>query len=280
MSGIIDRLKSVEGVTSAQVRGEPEVRSDAGGPADGDRTSPPRTANFARVIAVLVVISIALFGWRFWNRHTENRSSRRGQAAPGTVDASSPVEGRQLASSDRQPSPAAEPSLPVPQADSKATVAEEQPPVSASSGPDGAAAGSNLTGPHSAGPIPVAPESPPQGEQSSGAADTLSGEAYVSGEMTGTEGTSSSTIPVSQEPMKTPRTVELVLTPQEDQKTKSFLLGLKVSGVYKDAGGYVALIDGRECQKGDAFGQIEIVQITSQRVTFAYSGKRYHLPIR
>ena len=280
MSGIIDRLKSVEGVTSTQLGAEPDVRSDAGGPADADRTLPPRTANFARVIAVLVVVSIALFGWRFWNRYARDRSSRREQTAPVTVDASSPVEGRQLASSDGQPSPAAEPSLAVPQADGMAAAAEEQHPVSASSSPDGAAAGSNLTGPHSESPIPVAPESPSQSEQSSDVADTSSGEAYVSGEKTGTEGTPSSTPPVSQGPMKTPRTVEPALTPQEDQKTKSFLLGLKVSGVYKDARGYVALIDGRECQKGDTFGQIEIVQITSQRVTFACSGKRYHLPIR
>jgi hypothetical protein len=280
VSGIIDRLKSVEGVTSAQLGGEPDVRSDAGGPADADRTLPPRTANFTRVVAILVVISIALFGWRFWNRHTENRSSRSEQTALVTVDASSPVEGRQLASSDARPAPPAEPSLAVPQADSMAAAVEEQPLVSALSGPDGAAASSNLTGPHSAAPIPVAPESPSQGGQSSDVADTSSGEAYVSSEKTGTEGTPSSTPPVSQGPMKTPRTVEPALTPQEDQKTKSFLLGLKVSGVYKDARGYVALIDGRECQKGDTFGQIEIVQITSQRVTFACSGKRYHLPIR
>jgi hypothetical protein len=69
-------------------------------------------------------------------------------------------------------------------------------------------------------------------------------------------------------------------TPEEDERAKSFLRALKISGVYSDAGGYAVLIDGRQCQKGSKLGQVKIVQITSHRVTFGYKEKRYHLPIR
>jgi hypothetical protein len=69
------------------------------------------------------------------------------------------------------------------------------------------------------------------------------------------------------------------LTPEEDARTKSFLLNLKVSGVYKDANGYVALVDGRGFKKGDKLGQAEIAEISSGRITFAFKGKRYNLRI-
>jgi hypothetical protein len=75
-------------------------------------------------------------------------------------------------------------------------------------------------------------------------------------------------------------TAEQVLTPQEDQRTKTFLLNLKVAGVYRDADGCVALINGRAFQKGDRIGQVDILEIASERVTFGYKGKRYLLPIR
>jgi len=71
-----------------------------------------------------------------------------------------------------------------------------------------------------------------------------------------------------------------LLTPEEDQRTKSFLLSMKLNGVYKDADGYIALINGHGFREGDRVGQTEIERITSERITFGYKGKKYHLPIR
>ena len=70
------------------------------------------------------------------------------------------------------------------------------------------------------------------------------------------------------------------LTAEEDQRVKSILLSLKVTGVYRDASGYLAFIEGRKLQKGDKIGDIEIAQIASQRITFAFKGKRYNLRLR
>jgi hypothetical protein len=84
-------------------------------------------------------------------------------------------------------------------------------------------------------------------------------------------------VPTAKSPVVAPALE--VLTPEEDARTKSFLLNLKVSGVYKDANGYVALVDGRGFKKGDKLGQAEIAEISSGRITFAFKGKRYNLRI-
>lgn len=84
--------------------------------------------------------------------------------------------------------------------------------------------------------------------------------------------------PKSEMPFRAP--AREILTPQEDARTKDFLLNLKVSGVCKDANGYAVLINGRQYRKGAKIEQIEIAEIASNRITFAYKGKRYHLPIR
>lgn len=65
-----------------------------------------------------------------------------------------------------------------------------------------------------------------------------------------------------------------------DAPVKAFLRSLSVTGVYQDAAGYIAFINGRALQEGDELGQVQIVEIRSGRITFAREGKRYVLPLR
>lgn len=71
-----------------------------------------------------------------------------------------------------------------------------------------------------------------------------------------------------------------VVTVEEDERTKRILRDLKVTGVYRDANGYLAFINGRELQKGDKIGPIEIAEIASERITFTVKRKRYILRLR
>jgi hypothetical protein len=66
----------------------------------------------------------------------------------------------------------------------------------------------------------------------------------------------------------------------DDAPTKAFLRTLTVTGIYQDASGYIAFINGRALQKGDRIEQVEIAEITSGRITFAHEGKRYILHLR
>jgi hypothetical protein len=65
----------------------------------------------------------------------------------------------------------------------------------------------------------------------------------------------------------------------DDAPTKAFLRTLTVTGIYQDASGYIAFINGRAMQEGDKIEQVEIAEITSGRITFAHKGKRYVLPL-
>jgi hypothetical protein len=67
---------------------------------------------------------------------------------------------------------------------------------------------------------------------------------------------------------------------QDDAHVKAFLRSLTVTGVYQDATGYIAFINGRALAEGDEIGQVKIEEITSGRVTFAHQGKRYILRLR
>lgn len=69
-------------------------------------------------------------------------------------------------------------------------------------------------------------------------------------------------------------------TTEEDQRIKEVLLGLKVTGVYRDARGYQAVIDGHEFREGEKLGEVEIAEITPKGVAFAFKGKRYRLGLR
>ncbi|MDP2897911.1 MAG: hypothetical protein Q8Q12_15360 [bacterium] len=66
----------------------------------------------------------------------------------------------------------------------------------------------------------------------------------------------------------------------DDAPTKAFLRTLTITGIYQDASGYIAFINGRAMQEGDKIEQVEIAEITSGRITFAHKGKRYVLPLR
>jgi len=66
----------------------------------------------------------------------------------------------------------------------------------------------------------------------------------------------------------------------DDAPTKAFLRTLTVTGIYQDAGGYIAFINGRAFQEGDKIEQVEIAEITSGRIAFAHKGKRYILHLR
>lgn len=66
----------------------------------------------------------------------------------------------------------------------------------------------------------------------------------------------------------------------DDAPTKAFLRTLTVTGIYQDASGYIAFINGRAMQEGDKIEQVEIAEITSERITFAHEGKRYILRLR
>ncbi len=70
------------------------------------------------------------------------------------------------------------------------------------------------------------------------------------------------------------------LTREEDEANKNILRSLKVSGVYRDAGGHLAFIDGREFKPGQKLGQLEIAAISSEQITFVFKAKRYNLRIR
>lgn len=66
----------------------------------------------------------------------------------------------------------------------------------------------------------------------------------------------------------------------DDAPTKAFLRTLTVTGIYQDAGGYIAFINGRAFQEGDKIEQVEIAEITFGRIAFAHKGKRYILHLR
>ena len=69
-----------------------------------------------------------------------------------------------------------------------------------------------------------------------------------------------------------------VLAP-DDAPVKAFLRSLKITGVYQDAGGYIAFINGRALKEGDDLERVQIAEIRSERITFAHHGKRYVLPL-
>jgi hypothetical protein len=70
------------------------------------------------------------------------------------------------------------------------------------------------------------------------------------------------------------------LTAEEDTRTKDVLRDLKVTAVYRDAGGYLAFINGREVHEGGQVGHVEVAEIASERIVFTYKGKRYVLRLR
>lgn len=64
-----------------------------------------------------------------------------------------------------------------------------------------------------------------------------------------------------------------------DASVKAFLRNLSITGVYQDAAGAIAFINGRSLKEGDELEQVQIVEIRSGRITFAHQGKRYVLPL-
>jgi hypothetical protein len=267
VSWIMERLRRVEGASLSE---RAAARSNAG-PQPGDshrleeETRPVRGAGWGRIMASLLILSVALIAWRVWNARnratsTEGRQSppRQAHAAPGGEKVN-PASSRTLVSlvGDAVESERSSGEENVRLAASP--VADRSQPGPAPSTPDVIEAGAPEES-HARSPAVVASERP-----------TLESSPPGTGELP------------QQEKVATTRVAEAAkqtLTPEEDEKTKKFLLSLKVSGVYGDADGYVALINGRELQEGSMLGRIEITEIASERITFGFKGKRYHLPIR
>lgn len=289
MSSIMDRLRNVEGAGfSGRVRqgkgsgrqsGQCERRTpDLQGPLNRSPSTPEMTgerpaaspcrwhlATAFRVAAGLLVIAAAFVVWKMWTGKTQSRSANGRQLAALRAD----VRG---AGEEANQAPPQKPGLRVfhtvqtpaspDQPDITPPAGPEKPDVRLSSVADtpgfgGEKAPDNARGealPESAGQTSSPKERPAAPGQDS-QEDTV-------------------TASLAEAPARE------ILTPQEDKTTKALLLSLKVSGVYKDADGYVALINGREFQEGDRIGRIEIMRIASERMTFAYKGKRYHLPLR
>lgn len=84
--------------------------------------------------------------------------------------------------------------------------------------------------------------------------------------------------PASAEPVADSRSA--AAPAPNDAPVKAFLRSLSVTGVYQDAAGTIAFINGRSLKEGDELEQVQIVEIRSGRITFAYQGKRYVLPLQ
>lgn len=297
MSWIIDRLKRVEGASSSRglreersaessspVRGDQLARSGGAPPGGalapshpGDsRATLPRRLNLQRLIAGLLVVFAVFIAWRSWRANMSGRPASGQRVAARTADVHPRAE-QPHSPSVRQPQPRA----PAPPADHSQTAPLETGAGVKTDEKQWAAAPPAAEAPK---PPPATDTSPPPGQELAvqpgpqqtmhkpRAADSLAA------------GVSAPATQLSSEDAITASsaggTTGQILSPQEDERTKTFLLDLKVSGVYKSANGYMALINGREFQKGGKIQRIEIVQIGSSRITFAYKGKRYHLPIR
>ena len=290
MSGILDRLRRVEGLSSSghagarrgadalspAPTGEEARSSEASPPESGVRTLRP-TLLVLRVAVGLVLIFTVFILWRTWKGPVADRSASARGVAPARLPTGSVVADRPV--DDTQPAPSREPHSVAPEKagavgpgtpfESVARVEpqEEQPTIAPPESP----------------PVVEVPQASAASPQTAGLTEATgppSGEVPSPGAPSAPDAASEAASPPPPEEAMASPPVREILTPEEDEKTKSFLLKLRISGVYKDADGYVALINGRQCEKGHTFGKIELVQITSERVTFAYQGKRYHLPIR
>jgi len=261
VSRIMDRLREVEGAQTPGLR--TETRSAA---ADSPESSPekarpqaPRAA-VARYLLPAVAVFVGVFVvWKMW-KGEESGSTGNPASRPGKQAGSS---GRIVAMTESQ---------------SQGTPATPSATVSAANVPEDF--------PGDREKVPTTPESSPA-EQA-----VVSPQASVASltEMPGRGGSpregDSAAPPISSPPQEAPAVKPPVgavapetLSPEEDASTKSYLRGLKVSGVYKDANGFVALIDGRARQKGDRLGQVEVSEISSQRIVFVFKGKRYNMRI-
>ncbi len=293
MSGILDRLKSVEAVGSPgrPAGGEKApVRSvEAENQADGrdvhaqtatNIASPTssRTFGFPRVAVPIVLIFAVLIAWRIWKGGSGHRAISRRPTGPQPVRVTSSLDGQKLASVP-QTQVVSEEARAAPESDPGAAQGDP-PPVGVPPAGESSEGGAGAAESHPTGRSqPVSIESPhtEPSLESVRAPLKVGSDGNIG---TPEEDSSPSASSVSIEAAEAaPRSRDLP-TPEEDERTKSFLRALKISGVYSDAGGYAVLIDGREYQKGGKLGQVEIVQITSDRVTFGYKKKRYHLLIR
>ncbi|NQT82100.1 hypothetical protein HQ563_03700 [bacterium] len=296
MSSIMNRLRDVEGVSSP--RRSPEVggreipfsvtRNDRDAPlnvseSDNRRGTFPTALRFRRAVAGLLVIFAVFIIWRTWSGHVADRSASGKRVAAQRIETDGLAEARLAASASEQQHLAEEQTgtvLPATPLESIANVEPEKKErmtdLSATNAVSkGAATDDSL-------PLGTALRASPGSQEtvlSLEVAESRSADVSSAREKALPEAKSPATSQPSSAEAVIPQVRE-VLTPEEDERTKSFLLKLKISGVYKDADGYVALINGGEFQKGQKLGQTDIVQITSERVTFAYKGKRYHLPIR
>jgi len=277
VSSIMDRLKDVEKKSSSggggpERTGDTPLRiADCRMMDRKSQTENPKSeirnpkSRVRRAIAGLVVIFAVFLVWRTWLRESPSPSGKPTPAhsvslrqprriAPGRAGNESPaalfepeVSVRPEQKQPTAPLPAA--GEPVAGAVSAASL-EMGKVVRALTGPD-------QTMPSRQTPASRSAEAPPAGEE------TRPGDR-----------------PTTPAEVRAEAPAAQILTTEEDERTKTFLLNLKVSGVYTDANGYVALINGRQFQKGDKIEQIKVMTIASGRITFAYKGKRYHLPIR
>lgn len=277
MSSIMDRLKDVEGKCSSGRGGHERTSNtplriaDCGlqndAPEIPDRKSEIRNpkSRVRRALAGFLVIFAVFLVWRIWLREDPSRSAKPTpahsvslrqpqRAAPGRAGNESPATLFEAEVSvrpeEKQPTP------PLPAAREPSAGAASASPLELGKVVR-ILTGSQETMPSRETPASRSIEASPAGEEP-GPGDEPATPGKVGAQARGPQ----------------------ILTPEEDERTKTFLLNLKVSGVYRDANGYVALINGRQFQKGDKIEQVEVMAIASGRITFAYRGKRYHLPLR
>jgi hypothetical protein len=246
VSSILNRLREVEGAASPHHTRAVGGQQAPSGALTEDRKEngwkTGRKAAACRVLAGVLVASAVFLVWRAW----------KGEAPVGKTLTQS---GKRMAAA-----PQKEPlRAPV-----RATANEEQRPV-ASPASEGSGANSSedvfaATGPKNA-EVTVPSEKPALG----------SGQALSGGQLP----EKGAVVPSPTAP-QTGNT----LTAEEDERTKGILRKLKVTGVFRDASGYLAFINGRELQQGDKIEHIEIAEIASERITFAFRGKRYILRLR
>ncbi len=262
MSSILNRLRELEGATNSEPsrtarRRETPQRPCPGGREEGSPKGALKTTVF-RVLAGILFVCILLLVLRAW----KGESPAGPFASAKVTGRAAAREGKTLARDANRMEATHEKPVESP---TPAVVSEGEIP----SGSFGSESGDFIS--PGAAPLAMATSSP---VDATGPRKTplLDSEAASPRELPAEV--------AAAPPSSSAKAGENLPTPEEDDKTKRILRGLKVTGVYQDAKGYLAFIDGRELQKGDKIGHVEIAEIASERITFTYKGKRYIMRLR